>query len=81
VTALYAFVRVADNFVDRQPQDAEGFRNFRDASRRALAGEWTGDPIIDSFAELSPRAGFERATCISLISVLTEITATTILPV
>jgi len=33
---LYAFVRKADNFVDDQPQDPDGFYRFCDSYRRAL---------------------------------------------
>lgn len=58
VFALYGFVRVADDFVDQVPQDAEGFYDFKERYRRGLAGEQTGDLIIDSFVELSQRKGF-----------------------
>ena len=58
VFALYGFVRVADNFVDSVPQDAEGFNEFRDRYRRALAGTPAGDDIIDPFVELATRRGF-----------------------
>ncbi|MBN1834854.1 MAG: phytoene/squalene synthase family protein [Spirochaetales bacterium] len=59
VFVLYGFVRVADNFVDAVPQDAEGFRGFRDAYEQALAGRPSGDPIIDAFVELAGRRGFD----------------------
>jgi phytoene synthase len=61
VFALYGFVRVADNFVDRVPQDGEGFRRFRDRYERALEGTPAGDPIIDAFVDLSGRKGFDPA--------------------
>jgi phytoene synthase len=59
VFALYGFVRVADNFVDSVPQDAAGFRRFRDAYEGALGGRASGDPIIDAFVELAGRKRFE----------------------
>jgi phytoene synthase len=61
VFALYGFVRVADNFVDRVPQDGEGFRRFAAAYRRAAQGRPAGDPLIDSFLELARRKGFDPA--------------------
>jgi phytoene synthase len=59
VFALYGFVRVADNFVDCVPQDAEGFHRFRAAYEQALAGRPSGDPLIDAFVELAGRKGFD----------------------
>lgn len=58
VFILYGFVRTADNFVDAIPQDAEGFSLFRNRYREAMAGRPAGDPIIDSFVELSRRRDF-----------------------
>ncbi len=59
VFLLYGFVRTADDFVDRTPQDADGFLRFREAYETAREGTPAGDPIIDSFVELSARCGFE----------------------
>lgn len=53
VFSLYAFVRTADDYVDRVPQDADGFHAFRDRYRRSIAGERTGDEIVDRFADLA----------------------------
>lgn len=61
VFALYGFVRVADNYVDAVPQDAEGFLGFRERYRRAVGGEESSDPIIAAFVELSRRKAFEAA--------------------
>jgi phytoene synthase len=61
VFALYGFVRVADDFVDAVPQNADGFYAFRDRYRSALQGRPAGDDIIDPFVELSRRRGFEPA--------------------
>jgi len=62
VVILYAFVRTADDFVDSIPQDKEGFHAFR--ARYELArrtGRDSGDPIVDSFIELSRRRKFDEA--------------------
>ncbi len=61
VFTLYGFVRVADNFVDRVPQDGEGFRGFVAAYRGAAQGRPAGEPIIDGFVELAGRKGFDPA--------------------
>jgi phytoene synthase len=60
VYVLYGFVRVADNYVDQVPQDAEGFYAFKDRYHKALAGEETGDVVVDSFVELMRIRGFEE---------------------
>ncbi|WP_319558762.1 phytoene/squalene synthase family protein [Marispirochaeta sp.] len=59
VFILYAFVRVADNYVDSVPQDAEGFARFRESYLRGISGEVTGDPVIDSFVELAELRKFD----------------------
>jgi phytoene synthase len=61
VSALYAFVRTADDFVDRVPQDPEGFRRFVAAYRRAEQGPSAGAPLIDGYLELARRKGFDPA--------------------
>lgn len=62
VFLLYGFVRTADDFVDAIPQDAQGFRTFRRRYEEARAsGGLAGDPIIDSFLDVSRRKGFEDA--------------------
>ena len=59
VYILYGFVRVADNLVDRIPQDEIGFEEFVTRYRRAMRGETTGDIIVDSFVDLSRRRSFD----------------------
>ena len=59
VFRLYGFVRTADDYVDEIPQDKDGFYRFCDNYRTAMSGTVSGDPIIDSFAELSNRKGFD----------------------
>ncbi len=61
VSVLYAFVRVADNYVDSQPQDREGFYRFRENYHKALAGIPADNPIIDSFVDLAKERGFDPA--------------------
>ncbi len=61
VFTLYGFVRTADDFVDAVPQDGAGFSRFVDRYRRAVAGEETGDPVIDTFVDLSRRRDFDHA--------------------
>lgn len=60
VYRLYAFVRVADDYVDQVPQDEVGFRRFVDRYRRAVSGEPANDEIIDSFVDLQRRKEWDH---------------------
>lgn len=57
---LYAFVRTADDFVDTLPQQTTEFKNFESSYRSALAGQVSGQPIIDRFVQLQHKHGFEQ---------------------
>ena len=61
VFALYGFVRVADNFVDAVPQEAEAFRRFMARYRAAWAGTPANDAIVDDFVALARRLEFDPA--------------------
>ena len=75
VFSLYSFVRVADDYVDAVPQEVEEFYAFTDRYAAAMAGEATGDVVIDSFVELAERKGFDRAwTAAFLRSMESDIT-------
>ncbi|QHN08425.1 phytoene/squalene synthase family protein [Methanothermobacter sp. THM-2] len=60
VFILYSFLRKADDYVDRIPQDTGGFYDFVERYRAASSGEKTGDVVVDSFAELSARKAFNK---------------------
>lgn len=60
VFTLYSFVRKADDFVDTIPQRTDDFYNFREMYNRATKGEVTNNIVIDSFAELTERKGFQE---------------------
>jgi len=59
VTRLYAFVRVADNFVDLPVPDVTGFNNFEMEYRRALQGETVSSQVINSFLDLMRESSFD----------------------
>ncbi|HDQ08605.1 MAG TPA: phytoene/squalene synthase family protein [Methanoculleus sp.] len=61
VFVLYSFVRVADDYVDAIPQQADAFYAFRDAYRKARAGMPAGDVVIDSFVHLMEECRFDPA--------------------
>ena len=61
VFTLYAFVRIADNYVDALPQQGEEFHRFRAAYRAALGGVPAGDDVIDPYVALSGECGFDPA--------------------
>ncbi len=58
VFLLYAFVRVADNFVDRIPQDGDGFERFVKDYERTRDHGSNGDAIIDGFIDVAERHNF-----------------------
>lgn len=59
VTILYNFVRVADDLVDRIPQDAAGFYHFKGSYDSARRGAPCSDPVISEFIELSQKRNFD----------------------
>lgn len=59
VFQLYAFVRLADDFVDRQEQDAAGFEQFVSDYQACLAGECVDNQVINEFVTLLGEAKFE----------------------
>lgn len=59
VFKLYAFVRTADDFVDELPQNADGFYAFKTAYRNVMRGTASGNPVIDSFVEISKKYAFD----------------------
>lgn len=65
VSILYAFVRVADDFVDRIPQDREGFLGFVHMYQKALAGHLVAESlharIIKDFIVLSKKHAFDQS--------------------
>lgn len=59
VFILYAFVRTADDFVDAQPQDKNGFHAFIKQYQQATGGQKTDNPVIDAYTHLSARHAFD----------------------
>lgn len=59
VTKLYAFVRLADNFVDQQPANAAGFEKFYSTYRDALAGKKVKNAVISNFVKLANQKNFD----------------------
>lgn len=55
VFVFYAFVRVADNYVDSSPQQPEQLDKMQAEFAASFAGTPSGDVVVDSFAELSRR--------------------------
>lgn len=55
VTRLYAFVRVADNYVDQEVQDYAGLEEFIKEYKDTLAGSSSDKQVISQFTELVKR--------------------------
>lgn len=59
VFKLYSFVRTADDHVDSFPQRLDQLKEMRSGLDRSIAGDATGDVVVDSFAELCLRKEFD----------------------
>lgn len=59
-TALYAFTRVADDFVDQQPQDRDGFLDFKSDYYKYLKNKNSNNPVIQNFLEIQEKYSFEQ---------------------
>jgi phytoene synthase len=61
VTTLYAFVRVADDYVDSSPPDIESFELLSSGLDDALHGKNTGDQVVDDFVLLANKRSFDHS--------------------
>lgn len=61
VSTLYAFVRVADDYVDALPPDMEAFMQFRSDFELAWSGDSVNRPVIDNFVRLAKEHHFEQS--------------------
>lgn len=61
VARLYAFVRVADDFVDSVPSQGTEFESFYQEYLKAFAGARSQNKIIQDFVELEQKYKFEHA--------------------
>jgi phytoene synthase len=59
VSRLYAFVRIADNFVDSIPQDRDGFYKFSGEFEKCISSGDSDNSIVRSFVSLMGRAGID----------------------
>lgn len=60
VRTLYAFLRSADEFVDKpKKQDLEGFKNFKDLTFKSLKGNKINNDVIEEFAKLAKHKKFK----------------------
>lgn len=59
VSDLYAFVRVADDFVDSVPQDAEGFYDFKVQYQAAIKSGVSENEIIQRYLKVEAESKFE----------------------
>lgn len=61
IIVLYAFVKVAEDFVDDNPQRPDNFYKFRKEYINCLNGEKSDNIIISSFVELMDKRNFNPA--------------------
>lgn len=60
VATLYAFVRIADNYVDQVPQDKDGLFSFKTAFEQAWHSGKSANPVINEFIQLAKLKEFKR---------------------
>jgi phytoene synthase len=60
VATLYAFVRVADDYVDAVPQDRKGFLLFREYFEQTWKKDAGIDPVISGFVALAKRVAIPK---------------------
>lgn len=70
ITILYAFVRVADDYVDSVPQQEEAFTLFEQTYRKALKGHHSHNEIIHDFVLLQKRKRFKQAWIDSFLAAM-----------
>jgi phytoene synthase len=61
VTTLYAFVRLADDYVDCRPQQPEALARLRHDYERAIAGGPADDAVVAGFVRLALKHEFDPA--------------------
>ncbi len=71
VTRLYAFVRVADDFVDKIPQDKKGFYKFKTLSEKAFTCT-VDNEVIDDFVLLCKEYDFEKKWVDAFLSAMEQ---------
>lgn len=59
VFVLYAFVRVADDYVDSIPQQKKKFYSFVNHYNHALKGDKSGNVVVDDFVDLINKEGIK----------------------
>jgi phytoene synthase len=70
VFTLYAYVRVADDFVDSIPQRKKEFLLFKKDTLNAINGKKSGDVIVDDFVELFIRKKFRLAWLLAFLDAM-----------
>ncbi len=68
VTRLYAFVRIADNFVDQIPQDKVGFYKFKKQTNQAFSKKKVSYPIVQDFVLLCREFNIEKTLVDSFLA-------------
>lgn len=60
VTRLYAFVRIADDFVDQVPPNKKGFYDLKKKTSEAFKGNFVTDEVVQDFVLLCGEYGIEK---------------------
>lgn len=72
VYILYSFVRVADDFVDKIPQDPKGLKEYSEMALGINKPKGKNSEIIESFLELARKNGFEKEWTVSFLDSMSQ---------
>jgi 15-cis-phytoene synthase len=70
VAILYAFVRIADDFVDQIPQDKKGFLLFKNQTIAALNGNKSNNSVIDDMISLVNKCHIKKSWVLAFLSAM-----------
>lgn len=70
VSILYAFVRIADDYVDAIPADLKSFYDFKNNYYQALVGQESNSNIIKDFISLQKKFDFEQGWVDAFLSAM-----------
>lgn len=72
VTSLYAFVRIADDLVDKVPQDRNGFMRFKNQTGQAFKSMPVTDTVIQNFFLLCQKYGIKKNLVDAFLSTMEQ---------
>lgn len=72
VFTLYAFVRLADNYIDQKDQNISDFNEFVKKYQQALSGRSVDETVINDFVQLQTRKKFKQVWIDAFLSAMKQ---------